>query len=651
MKAYTQEQQPRLPRFLILRFFHAPSFSSTRRLHLPSQTQPRRFISMDTTADASIMEHNTPVSTTKSKPRKKRKNRKLNDADEVPSREKLAKRVLLSLTKPSYALGFGPKPLRSEHRNRLHFLLRRLVNRHHWAAACDVLNAYMKGTANDTSPLRSRFKYSVLLELHKHVEEKDVNSKRIQNLYDIWSNQMGSMKSLPIESRYTINLENILFCLMEGDTDIAQQLAVCLEQEKVDIDPVSKMMMGLTFYELWREKQFALQKNSHMEETSFSDEVGQSDWQNTVKSHMADSQYQCDSDASVRNDRQISKDVGFDEVVRVSMEVDVNHEKEKPHQNFQRDFYLDSEDREDPFSNYGALTQDTIHALGRLDSWLLPLRFPDEVNLQKHRNQPHEYYVGAMKYLELALSSSTPALAALLPLTQLLLIEGQVDEALNLLENQCLNSASVLPIRLRANLLEHFDRNNTLLHVSCFEDILKKDPTCCDSLAKLIKMHQNGEYSLQSLLEMIALHLDATYADYNTWKVFCSCFFKLSLCEQDCISVCSIKDGGHEQHHSSIQTPKIFTQGMSGKSWRLRCRWWLTRHFSNSKLESEIQTGDLQLLTYKAACASYMYGQTFNYVVKAYSHIEKENDKNLLLFLDEHRRNSFGFYQQLQKKV
>ncbi|XP_019443903.1 PREDICTED: uncharacterized protein LOC109348123 [Lupinus angustifolius] len=599
--------------------------------------------------DATMVEHITPVST-KSKPRK-RKSRFIHHDDDgyAVARDNQAKRTLYSLTKPSCVLALRPNHLRTEHRVRLHFLLRRLVKRHQWVAACDVLKAYMKGTVNDRSPLRNRFKYSVLLQLLKHVEKKDVNSTRIQNIYDIWSKKIGSMKIWPVESRYAVNLENMLFCLMEGHTNDAHQLAVCLEQENVDIDPVSKMIMGLTFYELWREKQSDLQENSHMEGTSFSNEVGQSDCHNTVKSRLAESQDQCDSEASVMNGKQISKGVGFNEVTRVSMEVDVNHEREKPLHTFQRGLYLDSEEHnriEDPFSNYGGLTQDTLYALGRLDLWLLPLRFPDENSLVKHRTNPHEYYISALKYLELALSSSTPALAALLPLTQLLLIEGQADDALDLLENQCRNSASVLPIRLRAALVENFDRNNSLLLVSCFEDILKKDPTCSDSLSKLIKMHQNGEYSLHSLLEMIASHLDATYAEYNTWKVFCFCFFKLSLCEEECISACSIKNGGNKQHQISSKTPIIFTQGKSGKSWRLRCRWWLTRHFSNSKLDSDIQKGDLQLLTYKAACASYMYGHAFNYVVKAYSHIEKENDKDLLLFLDEHRRNSFGFYQQ-----
>lgn len=52
--------------------------------------------------------------------------------------------------------------------------------------------------------------------------------------------------------------------------------------------------------------------------------------------------------------------------------------------------------------------------------------------------------------------------------------------------------------RLRAILLEYFDRKNSLLIQSCFEDILKKDPTCRYSLAKLIKFHQRGTFIFNS---------------------------------------------------------------------------------------------------------------------------------------------------------
>jgi len=45
-----------------------------------------------------------------------------------------------------------------------------------------------------------------------------------------------------------------------------------------------------------------------------------------------------------------------------------------------------------------------------------------------------------------------------------------------------------------------------------------------------------------------------------------------------------------------------------------------------------------------------MYGREFSYVEKAYSHLEKESDKELLFFLDEHRGNSLGIYKKFRKK-
>ncbi|KAL5132504.1 hypothetical protein HKD37_12G035161 [Glycine soja] len=598
----------------------------------------------DDLLDTEDRNNNGSSTAKKSKQRRKRKEYMVDEDGQVGAREKLAKRILLSLTRPSYVLGLGPKPLRVEHRARLRYLLRRLVSQHHWVAASGVLSVYLKGTLDDTSPYRNRLKFWVLLELLKHVENHSINPTRIKNLYDIWSKKIGSMKTWPVESIWSSCFSVFCKAMLRMHTSLLYG----------DIGPMSKMMMGLTFYELWyssipkefqwrNSDQFDLQENSDMEGTSFNNETVQSERYNSVESHMADSQSLRDSDASVMNDKKISGDVVFNEDM----------------ENFQPEgFYLNSEEHKgfgDPFSNNGGLTQDILYGLGELDLWLLPLRLSDDHSFEEFMylqgNQPNDYYKNAVKYLQLALDSEPSASAALLPLIQLLLIGGQVDEALNMLEKQCCNSASVLPIRVRAALLERFDRNNSLLLLSCFEDILKKDPTCSDTLAKLIKMHQNGDYSLVSLLEMIALHLDATDAEYNTWKVFSSCFLRLSSYEEDCMSSCPIQnEDGHKQHFPLNKTPKIFTDGISGKSWRLRCRWWLTKHFSNSKLESEINTGDLQLLTYKAACASYMYGREFSYVAKAYSHLEKEDDKELLLFLDEHRGNSFGIYQKFQKK-
>lgn len=100
---------------------------------------------------------------TRKKPtqRRKRKEYMHDEEGHVAAREKMAKRILLSLTRPSYVLGLCPKPLRSEHRTRLRYLLRRLVKQHNWVGASGVLSAYLEGTVNDTSPFRNRFKFWV----------------------------------------------------------------------------------------------------------------------------------------------------------------------------------------------------------------------------------------------------------------------------------------------------------------------------------------------------------------------------------------------------------------------------------------------------------------------------------------------------------
>lgn len=102
-----------------------------------------------------------------------------------------------------------------------------------------------------------------------------------------------------------------------------------------------------------------------------------------------------------------------------------------------------------------------------------------------------------------------------------------------------------------------------------------------------------GEYSAEKLLEMVALHLDATYAECNIWKEFASCFLKLSLSEEDRISTCFDNKGEtlQGQYNNFNRNPLIVADSVVGKEWILRCRWWITRHFSQSILVSELEAG------------------------------------------------------------
>lgn len=120
------------------------------------------------------------------------------------------------------------------------------------------------------------------------------------------------------------------------------------------LDSTSNMVMGLTYYELWysyipKELKW---RDSDLPDSpatldlvgsKFSNQVGHSEWHNTVESHIGENPYKCDSDTSVVKDKKRSMDV--DQHLGVSMEVDVNNQRGKIFPDFQpQGFYLDSEE-------------------------------------------------------------------------------------------------------------------------------------------------------------------------------------------------------------------------------------------------------------------------------------------------------------------
>ncbi|KAK6230667.1 hypothetical protein QUC31_002185, partial [Theobroma cacao] len=105
-------------------------------------------------------------------------------------------------------------------------------------------------------------------------------------------------------------------------------------------------------------------------------------------------------------------------------------------------------------------------------------------------------------------------------LCQLLLIGGQVNEALSEVEKFCNNSRVPFPFRIRASLLECFYSNDSVMLSTCFEETLKKDPTCCHSLARLVSMQQNGFSKLLTYKVACASHLYGQ--EFNdVGKVYC----------------------------------------------------------------------------------------------------------------------------------
>ncbi|XP_022847813.1 uncharacterized protein LOC111370370 [Olea europaea var. sylvestris] len=373
----------------------------------------------------------------------------------------------------------------------------------------------------------------------------------------------------------------------------------------------------------------------------------------------AKSSLQCYLNTSFAYDKEVLGEDGNHP--KDSMDIDANKLKESARRHFQPlDFYVNSTEESGHekyfFSNSsGDLPHVSIFDTHGLPPWLLPMHLPNsreifEDLMDEHKKFHNDYYTSALKHLRVSLYSKVPVIEAFHPLIQMLLLGDRVNEALDELEKSFKISETVLQLRLKAALLEHFNGIYNVKLCTCFEDILKKDPTCSNSLARLVVMHQRGDYNTEKLAEMIALHLDATYAKSDMWKELASCFLRLRLCGDDRMS-CSNRKDGHNQAsfcHSN-QILDISTNSASGKNWRLRCRWWLNRHFSHSILLSDIATGDLELLTYKAATASHLYGREFKFVIKAAEYLEKENIMELYSCLHMHIMNSVGFYFNMKR--
>ncbi|GLU18106.1 hypothetical protein SLE2022_344240 [Rubroshorea leprosula] len=599
------------------------------------------------------------------KPKKrKRKFVSMDDDDDhvlIPSR--LYKGVTLSLMNPLYLLRLGPGNIRWGSRERLCSLLQKLVRQHNWAEASGVLSVLLKGTCNVVScSTLNRLKFSVSMELIKHVQGNHVKLTRIRDIYEIWMRRIRS-KRVRLEERLLVQLEFILLYLMHGNVEDAHQAALSLMKEnKLTNHPMSNLIIGLTFFQLWysnlpeevklKDLDQGISSQSETSEERFSNQVENTEGNNEFYSHEAHSSLQYDSDTSVMNGKRIAAEASNKPQIELSAKIDVNPQSKSLTQDVQQQsFQSNSTGNDICFYDYGSYMPDPsiFSALEGLESWLLPVRLPhsSEKLIHLHRQMLNNHYKDAMKYFQLALYSTPPVLTALLPLIQLLLIGGQVNEALREIEKFCNSLNAPFPFRLKASLLGCFNSNDSVLLATSFEDILKKDPTCHLSLAKLVSMHQNGDYSPESLVEMIALHLDAAYAESETWGEFALCFLKLSQYGEDRLSAClNGKENKPKPKYSFRynRTPEIFTVGSSGKAWRLRCRWWLMRHFSKKMLASEINSGDLQLLTYKAACASHIYGHGIDYVVKAYARVKEVNNRDLLLFLQNHFQNSVRIF-------
>ncbi|KAF8052380.1 hypothetical protein N665_1564s0002 [Sinapis alba] len=592
----------------------------------------------------------------RTKDHKHRRRRVIRSVDVL---DKKFKRTRLCVAKPSYLISLLERSsTRSNYLKRLPKILLELLRQRNWREASGVLSVLMQGTMRDGSPTMNRLKYEAQIQILSHLHPNKNKAEEIGRIYDTWIGKIGKHHK---EERLLVWFEQICHFMEHGKEKEAEAAAIGMMRSR-DLGnlPRTNLFIGITCYRLWCRKYSKELQADCMESVS---NVSESRSDVMAECSARDeSVYSLESAGSVTNESEASVvnyernsnshvsvcDSGSVMEVKVKLE---NIKLEESPQHFTcppRIYASSSEENEETSKDGVAFDPALIQILGDMDPWLLPLKPPEDPGF--HRKIVNDsYYKDAVEYMRLTMQSPRyVSLAALHPLLQLLLIGGLVDEAMKVVEEMCNKVHDIKPFRIKAAMMEKFHHHNSEMLAKCYEDILKIDPSCVTTLKKLIIMSKEVGYSRESLLEMIALHVEASFPEPEIWKEFAEIlilFFE--NLDEDRMSVC-LDGSGEERNQQTYSvrynlTPTMFTDA---SSWTLRAKWWLNRHFSPEILETEMRngTGDLEmmrLMSYKAACASRIYGPEFGYVKKVYGLLENSRN-NICMLVDNDSNNNIG---------
>ncbi|CAL5043538.1 unnamed protein product [Urochloa decumbens] len=560
-------------------------------------------------------------------------------------------------------LRHGPRPPAADppthwlNRRRLGRILHELAGAHRWREAAGVVSTQLCGTRRPGSFKETRSLFVAAMEIHKQLAEDSGVQQgsrrpyylRTKKLFDVWLRKLIWFPSCP--KKHLVILELALFYLSQGNIDNAYNTTrMLIAKDRLQTEPIINLIHGLISFDKWYS---GLPKDMQIEEFDVYNEACTI----SMKSEGGETSLVDDSDDnSIDEDTSLSAYSSESSINNEDIDRKMNKKPVLVHPKEEND-PLEAEVNED-FRSIFLNTSDGLTC--GLEKSLLPLQLKTLTGASndcfdtywKYKSTPNSSYEDAKECLRLALHSNPPVMAALLPLIQILLLGDKLKDALDELERTCLSSTTALPFRLRARLLEeYFDQNQVSTISSCYEEALRRDPTCSYSMERLIKLHRKGYYNTIQLLEAIALHLDSVNGKPYIWEELVLCFLRLfsdkTADYEDCISCTNAQ--GDEALEAISKLSSFFFERFTRESWKARCRWWMHHHFSQNAYASETLTGDCKLLAVKAACAAHLFGPEFPYVKAAGSYIAKQEALDEVSLLVRNKQNSIRLLQTLEK--
>ncbi|CAM0913443.1 unnamed protein product [Alopecurus aequalis] len=508
-------------------------------------------------------------------------------------------------------------------RGRLGRLLHDLARTHRWRDAAGVFSELLPGIQHPDSFEEVRSIFMAGLDIHRQLAENDGVMlggrsryyRRTEKIFDVWIRRLIWLPTCA--KKHLVKLERALFYLSQGNIDNAYNATRALiAKDGLQMEPTLNLIHGLISYDKWYS---GLPNDMQLEELDVYNEACTT---STGSNGYGESGLQDSSDDSI--------DVDEASFLPCSSESSIsNGNIEKKQKIFKKYIPVYPVKENDSVGS-------EVKEVGHPDFRSVFFNTSDTPTCER--------------CLRVALHSSPPVMPALLPLIQILLLGDKLKDALCELEKVCHSSSTALPFRLRGRLVEYYDQNQVSTISCCYEEALRRDPTCSHSVKKLIEMHRKGYYNTARLLGAIALHLDSVKGKSFIWEELVSCFLRLfsgrATDHEDRIS-CNAEGDAAINAFSSLSS--VFFEQHTRESWKLRCKWWMSHHFSQNSYMSETVEGDCKLLACKAACASHLFGPGFPYVKAVESYLSKQEAKDEFGFLSRNMENSVKLLPSLEK--
>ncbi|KAJ7528724.1 hypothetical protein O6H91_15G016000 [Diphasiastrum complanatum] len=515
-------------------------------------------------------------------------------------------------------------PLEVTHKAKLRRLLSSFVLEHKWSEAAGVLSVLLP-TISDKDNLqanRTKFYFWSAMEVWRQLETPSENMLRIRRLFNLLQSKSHKRRRFK-RSRGEAEIELALYLMNQGDLDGAYNVS----RPVVDVppfrdDPATQLCHGLILHKLWYKKVI---EDIKMEDLDNHDAA-----QNKIGVLLE----------------------GTDETMQGN--VDDWASNEKYHISKWGLFSDSSSIPSNEFSN-----QTTIFSTGGEED-----RRPKKEIIEWPRFSPKDSYddkdvvieVGNKEFLERAIILSSPgardAPLALLPLVQLLLAIGDIEGAYLEIEECCKASNAILPFSIKALLLESLAQKDTRKLSHCYKEIIRRNPSSEEAIQPVLNLHAAGAYDTVSLIENISQHLDVKEGVTLVWYKLSACFLAI---ENKCgtserkgknhVTPCpenepffKISDMGQfadsDEHASESSLTSVCKR--LHKIFVSRKDHWSSKHFFVNYPELELDKGDKHRITYKAACATHLYGPESSYVTAAYSFLKKKRADDLLALLQLH---------------